>query len=250
MPDANKTKETRRLTDLAARWMDERGFRCVETEVAIKRGWVCDLAGAISPSRTEAQNLKLVKRKPRRSGNREHDRLLMESFEDAYASIPNIVTAGIEVKVNRSDLKRDFKKKWYAPNPVHLLYVVADCWRTCDGLPNHIGLLLETSAGLRCVRPATMSTHEIDTASIVFEISKRRDNFTKHERLREFDRQAREENNDRVNRTRMHNAVGFVAAVLEGKSIEDAMVSYRIRRLTGPLRQKLDDLKCRNSDST
>jgi len=62
--DRNKTDLTHAVTQAAMTWLDERGFKPVETEVEIARGWVADLASAIFPTPTELINLKLIPHRP------------------------------------------------------------------------------------------------------------------------------------------------------------------------------------------
>jgi hypothetical protein len=62
--DHNKTSMTKLVTAAAIRWLDEKGFKPVETEVAVADAWIADIAGSILPTNTELINLKLLKRRP------------------------------------------------------------------------------------------------------------------------------------------------------------------------------------------
>ncbi len=58
----NKTPLTNQITNAVAAWMDNRGFKPVETEVTVAGGWVADLAGVIVPTRGAAPAARLVQR--------------------------------------------------------------------------------------------------------------------------------------------------------------------------------------------
>lgn len=63
--DRNKTELTHKVTAAVYRYLDERGFKPLETEVPICEGWIADLGGVIIPTQSELQELKLLSARPR-----------------------------------------------------------------------------------------------------------------------------------------------------------------------------------------
>lgn len=106
--DRNKSELTHKLTAAAAFWLDEAGFKPVETEVPVCPGWVADLSGVIRPTKTEATRLKLIP--PRGPYSRPN---AWREWCDAFAAIPSLLTAVVEVKTSRSDFIGDHK--WGKP---------------------------------------------------------------------------------------------------------------------------------------
>jgi len=118
MPDANKTDLTRQITAAAAIWLNERGFKPIETEVSVADKWVADLASIGYLTRTEAQRLKLIHRKPAWKQRQGRAR---EEWEHEYLALPAPLTAVVEVKISLSDLGKD--TKWIRAAPARLLYL-------------------------------------------------------------------------------------------------------------------------------
>lgn len=238
MPDANKTDLTRRVTKAAATWLDERGFRPVETEVPVIEGWVADLAGICYPTRTEAQSLKLIDKKPRypemSTGFSEGYHLAIETWDRTYTALPAPLTAVVEVKASPADLARD--TKWGRQLPAHLVYLAIPPNLACgESLDVRWGILVLTASGdVRLHRPPQVNDVAPEqTLSLVCQIAMRRDNFTRHARFRELDRQARSDDNGRINRQRLSKAVEVVLAVLDGKPVDEVIrdSAYREAKL-------------------
>lgn len=232
MPDANKTQLTRQITKLAAEWLDGKGFRPVETEVSVADSWVADVASFCYPTRTEAQQLKLIARKPSETkGDRLHPRdpnTPLEKWDRSYLALPQPITAIVEVKTSLFDFTRD--GKWDQPAPAHLMYVaVPDGLILPAALNEHWGLLVAGPAGgIRLhVFPELREAGINQTLRVICQIAMRRDNVTRHIRSREFDRQAREITNGRINRQRLSSAVEVVLAILDGKPVAEAIQWYR-----------------------
>ncbi len=238
MPDANKTDLTRRITAAAATWLDARGFRPVETEVPAVTGWVADLAGFCYPTRTEAQSLKLIDKKPPyptglTSFSEEYHRVL-EKWERTYAALPLPLTAVVEVKASPADLARD--TKWGRQLPAHLVYLATPPNLVCgESLDARWGMLVLMASGdMRLHRSAQVNDVAIEqTLSLVCQIAMRRDNFTRAARGREFEKQARQTTNTEINRKRLSKAMEVVLAVLDGKPVDDVLrdSAYREAKL-------------------
>jgi hypothetical protein len=248
MPDANKTDLTRRITTAAATWLDQRGFRPVETEVPVIQGWVADLAGLCYPTPTEAQSLKLIDKKPRypdcpgrfgvdseeyRLGMKEY-RLALDEWERTYTALSAPMTAIVEVKASPVDLAQD--TKWGRQLPAHLVYLAIPPSLACDeSLDARWGILVLTASGdVRLHRPPQVNDVAPEqTLGVVCQIAMRRDNFTRHARFRELDRQTRQTDNTKINRKRLSKAVEVVLAILDGKPVDEAIrdSAYREAKL-------------------
>lgn len=219
MSDANKTDETKMITANAARYFAVRGFRPVEAEVYINKGWVADIASAASLTPTEAQRLKLVEKRPfLRAGlttQEHHERYVR--WCDKFDSLPDPITAIVEVKVSISDFARD--NKWRRDAASHLLYaaIPASLKGRID-VPPHVGLLVQCGKSLRCERPPIVRTVALDqVVRLIYAIALRRDNHTRYERFREFERQYREHENDRINRERFSTAFRVCRSLAVGQ---------------------------------
>ena len=131
--DRNKTKLTHDITRAAHQWLDNHGFKPVETEVwmpwdsASNKGWIADLAGVIAPTQTELINMKMIPRPPRYeygkdSGKRNADyKVRREEWEALYRPLSRMMTCLVEVKASRSDFRKD--RKWKMTPPTDLAYV-------------------------------------------------------------------------------------------------------------------------------
>src|SRR5438132_4894673 len=97
-PDRNKTQTTREITAAVITWLDYHGFKPVETEVTVTRGWQADIAGVIDCTEGEAIALHLAPRKPNWRMSDERYQAMREAFESAYRGLPSPTTALIEVK--------------------------------------------------------------------------------------------------------------------------------------------------------
>jgi hypothetical protein len=229
MPDNNKSDLTRRVTEAAALWLSDRGFKPVESEVPVDDCWVADLASACSPTPTEAIKLKLV---PETIA---WDAEGWKSFADRYlgfmTTLGRPVTAVIEVKVSRWDFSSD--PKWNRTPPADLLYLAIPKGLLERKLwPDGWGILefpadRPTACKCRCSRPAPVRSIMVEQAtSLIYEVAIRRDHFTRYERFREFNRQARES----ACRNRMNDAIGAVLDIVEGRrTVEEALGWHGIR---------------------
>jgi len=241
--DANKTGETRRVTELAAQWLAEKGFKPVESEVPIAERWVADVAGFASLTRTESVNMHLVPRRP--SWGKGYQQAY-QIWNEAFEKLPPIITAAIEVKTSRSDFTRD--NKWTRPQPCHLLYVAAPSGllkKIETKIPDNIGILSCTET-IRCTRRASLGQHLTDgeVALFLFQVAVRRDHFTAYERFREFNRQARERHNERTNLARVRDVSRAVMSVVRGeKSPQEALRYYGIKIGNGDAVRELEQLR-------
>lgn len=249
--DRNKTELTHQVTAAAGRWLDEHGFKPVETEVQVAGGWVADLASVIVPTETELQELKLIRRKPRWKENNSEQR---EAWHKEAQELNCMLTCLVEVKTSCSDYRGD--KKWTAVPPTNLAYVAIpyDLAIRADELPIGWGVLEYKENRLSLTRiPDFRKVTAEQQLSVVHEIAIRRDHFTRHERTREFKRQLTANRNESISRTRMTTAIRAVAAVVRGEtqfyagkqphaSIEEALQWHGIKYLSTYDREKLKEL--------
>lgn len=250
MSDANKTELTKRVTAATVLWLEERGFRPVESECSIERGWCADIASIGYLTRTEAKSLKLLEPQPnvwKPGMSTEEYKAAMQPWRDEYAGIPRPVTVAVEVKTSVNDFRRD--NKFTRANPTHLMYLaMVRGMVPLDAIDARWGVLAfdEKDSKVKRVRHATIQVSTIEQAlRVAVEIAMRRDNFTRYERWREFDRQAREHNNERENRHRISAVVSAVLDIQSGKyGIDDAfaMNGCRTKSLSKYLRERLESL--------
>ena len=118
--DENKTALTHRVTATAAAYLDGLGCKPVETEVAIRRGWVADLASYWYPTMTEAKRLGLDRSAAESLGITDHtqiDDILLRVYGDGP------FTVVVEVKTTPADFKRDRRKWECADWPAHICFI-------------------------------------------------------------------------------------------------------------------------------
>jgi hypothetical protein len=222
MSDANKTTLTKEVTEAAVLWLEERGFRPVESEVRCAERWVADLASFCYPTRTEAIKAKFVRR--RKNG---------ESYQEwnlLYEAIPQPLTAIVEVKTSRGDYRSDIKHTLPPPCNMRYFAMPSGLIDVDDIHPGWGVLLYSPGSGIRQVRTPTICMVNQDrTIGVLSQIALRRDAFTRYERHREFFRQAREHNNERISAQRFGDAVRLVLDVASGKTSVDDALRYRGR---------------------
>lgn len=232
IPDRNKTELTCKVTAAAYNWLDERGFKPVETEVSIADGWVADLAGVVSPTLTELQDLKLIKRRPKwnQLGYKEWWAQAKE-----FQRQTGVITAIVEVKTSLSDFRSD--SKWGKPAPAQLAYLAIpqDLPVNMNEWPVGWGLLLYSPVS-GCVRIAASPTlHEIALEQkfrIVHEIAVRRDHHTRYERHRALRKELAATRNEDISLTRMSKALRGMRSVVRGEhgSAEKALEYHGIKK--------------------
>lgn len=224
--DRNKTPLTHEITKAASLWLDERGFKPVETEVAVDRGWVADIASVISPTQTELQKLRLLPSKPSWKSEK------YQVWQDKAATLLRLMTVLVEVKTSRGDFLSDHKRTKASPADLSYLAFPAGLIKS-EEIPTGWGALeYYENAGLRCIRPAVPqdSTKE-QQLSIVYEVAVRRDHRTRYEAQREWRKQDLVERNREKSLTRVRDACKVALEIACGAhdSIEDALRYHRIK---------------------
>jgi hypothetical protein len=229
--DRNKTVLTHEVTAAVAQWMDEHGFKPVETEVTVAAGWVADLAGVIMPTATELIALKLMRRAPKWSQREQR-----MAWESECRTLERIMTALIEVKTSRSDFLGD--KKWALPPPVTVAYVAVPA-----GL---IGQDEWPDGSIKQLRGSSVFTATLEEQlSVTLSIAVRRDHNTRYARLRELQRAKRIQQAEyRIART----AGAIARAMLDILNAKHGTVDltldfHNIKCLkSGYVREQLDEL--------
>jgi hypothetical protein len=234
MNDRNKTAITHDVTQAVAAWMDERGFKPVETEVPMpsssvdEKGWIADLAGVISPTQTELVNLGFLPRKPKwvYPSTEAYRAKLAEWRQKAEAidraSLSGTYTCLVEVKTSRGDFLGD--RKWTADLPVDMAYLAYPKGLISPGeWPELWGVLEFGNDRIRCLRSPTINRSEMQQQfAVTLAIAIRRDHHTRFERWREYQKEQRIEEAETIKHTRLRDLARLLLRVQkgEGESLE------------------------------
>ncbi len=246
--DRNKSELTHNITRNVALWMDGKGFKPVETEVPVDSGWIADVAGVACPTQTELIELKLRKRppkwRPERQVTYENE---YKIWNEARLTIPNPMTAIVEVKTSRGDYMGD--RKWTAAWPANLCYVAMP-----EGMidpmhwPTGWGVILFSQDGgvVRKAFPPTQIqpvAHE-QQLGVVLSIGVIRDHKTRYARLRELQREIRIKEGESTSICRISTAIRFVSSIVGGMEVEAAMNHHYMRfKLPEHVRVELEELR-------
>jgi len=201
IPDRNKTLSTRQITAVVVAWLDEHGFKPVETEVLVAESWQSDIAGLIDCTEGEAIYLRLAPRKPTNWRTSDGYREKREAFVNAYKALPSPLTALVEVKTSLSDLNGD--SKWKRASPTDLRYVAMPLKlleRALAIVPHSWGLMTVTDSGVKIHRYAGLES-DITVEQrfrVAYNVGIRRDHRTRHKVLRESLKSARVVHNREV----------------------------------------------------
>ncbi len=124
--DRNKSTLTHKLTALAAGHLSVMGCKPIETEVQVSPGWIADVAGFTYPTMTEAKRGKLLKKtmvaNPFLNGlgwSRGN------YFAYEYLAKRHLfpLTAVVEVKISKADLKKDIERK-FSTTVANMNYII------------------------------------------------------------------------------------------------------------------------------
>lgn len=254
MADRNKTELTQNITRLAALWLDEHGFKPVETEVRVDKAWVADIAGVCFPTQTELIALKLLRRGPSYNGDwknpdaRIRHNELVRQWREEREKLPERLTALVEVKTSLGDYRGD--PKWERPWPTNLCYVALPAGMVDSvTLPKDWGVMVFSQDGssIRRVfssglRPMTTEQH----LDVIVSVAVARDHVTRYDRLRQFQKEVRLNNVERESISRVQDAVIFVKRILDGKSVEEARSYCRLKaKLPALISRELEELRVR-----
>ena len=259
MNDLNKTPLTHDVTSAVAFWMDEKGFKPVETEVPMPwvkendKGWIADLAGVIVPTQTELINLKLLTRAPKYYlsngyfGNPDEEykpNPAYEKWSEERFIKQRLMTCLVEVKTSRGDFVGD--RKWNLDVPSDLAYLaVPKGLISPDEWPVGWGILEFSENAIRQKRPSFQFTATVEhQRDIILAIAIRRDHNTRYARLREHEREDRQRRNlERINYSirDIHRAI---IDITKGKheSVENVLRYQGIRNVNPWVIKELEQL--------
>lgn len=193
IPDRNKTEITHKVTDATYQWLDNHGFKPVETEVEMPydpahgKCWVANIAAVIVPTQTELINLKLVRRPPQwkyQSSNVGY-REKREAWEAEYAEVSRRMTCLVEVKTSRGDFMGD--RKWKLAPGTDLAWVaISQGVATVSECPEGWGVLVLSGDVMKQIRtPVPRRTTVEQHLSVIYDIAIRRDHRTRYAQQRE-----------------------------------------------------------------
>ncbi len=226
--DQNKTEITKLITAATCFWLDERGCKPVETEVSVAFGWIADIASVISPSNTELQELKLIRRAPKWSKRSER-----EAWESEVLAMVRMMTVIVEVKTSRSDFLGD--KKWTSPPIADLNWISAPSGLIGESeRPSGWGILEYSESRdcmvTRCI-PHIMTTTMEQQRNLIHAVATRRDNQSRYEHIRRISRAHRSEGNERISVARVRDAMRAALSIAHGEhgSVEGALDAHRIK---------------------
>lgn len=223
--DRNKTDLTKHVTRCAVEWLDNHGFKPVETEVLVANGWVADVASVICPTQTELVALKLLGKRPPWGST------MMPAWEAGLLARRRVMTALCEVKTSRSDFVDD--RKWQTEPPTDLAYVAVPsalknlAWQ----LPDTWGVLVVSDECLRLSRtPQDRQATTEQQRDVILQIAIRRDHDTRHERIRAIMRKHRAKQSEQKSSTKIGNLIGIIEHVVNGECTpEEAAARFGTR---------------------
>lgn len=209
--DLNKSQLTQEVTAAVVAWLSQKGFKPVQTEVQIVKGWIADVAAAIVPTNTELQDLKLIRRLPKYNSKDHSVRTAWYKEADTLSERP--YTALVEVKTSRADFTRDHK--WKSPQPTSLAYLATQKGLTKeDEWPDGWGILEFAAGALRCLRPARLVEVSPEMqAGTILSLAMRLHNTVNYAASTAW----RLENKEREKAQRASEIIGGVCSIVESK---------------------------------
>ena len=195
IPDRNKTELTNKVTDAAFLWLNNHGFKPVETEVYMpwstngenQKGWIADLAAVIDPTQTELIELRFAKRPPQyKYGHKNEGYEERRAAWDAeFKKVFRRMTCLVEVKTSRSDFMGD--RKWKLTPPTDLAWVaLAPGIASADECPQGWGILVMRGDQIHQVRvPIPRAATPEEQSFVIYQIALRLDHRTRYAQERE-----------------------------------------------------------------
>lgn len=234
--DRNKTELTHRLTAAAMLFLDEHGFKPVETEVPLdrdvecaRRTWQADIMGVCVPTQTEARLLELIPKRPGRRATEDE----LEAWKQCYRSLPKPITALVEVKTSRADFTGDWK--WKETPPVNLCYLaIPENMLARESYPRG-WFVLEYSGSRQIKLAARGDLHSVSSEQQlrnVLALAVRRDHFTRHARIRVTRRAECLDLGEKTTVGRVSDAMRAVLSIVHGRhnSVDEALFFHNIKK--------------------
>lgn len=237
MVDKNKTPKTHRATAIASAYLDSRGFKPIETEVVVYRGWIADLASFVYPTMTETKKLKLTGYKNILSD-------VKIEYNDFMYRYSSPLTAIVEVKVTKQDFKKDLERKFSGYiYPAHLCYI-AYPKGIIEGPPaGWIGLEMDSECRrlLRVTRPVLRRDKQCyiyihpqnpgDTIDLIANVAIRREHRTRYASMREWVKTYKAKEKERKKQSKVTDCISIISKwVIGDKFYRDKSLRYYIER--------------------
>lgn len=253
--DRNKSDLTHRVTEATYIWLDNHGFKPVETEVEVamsrrtERGWIADLAGVIVPTQTELIEMKMIPRPPRYkcSAKLQDYEKKREEWEALYRPLNRMMTCLVEVKTTRADYLGD--DKWARIPPTDLAFVaIPSGMMKPEEWPTGWGVFeLREDVIVKVRNPAPRVATVTEHLAVIYQIAVRRDHRSRYEESRELQKAQRAEDAIRTSMDRIDKIVDAVRDIAAGRtrwggpleSVEHALRHHGIRN-AGP--RQLEEL--------
>lgn len=227
--DNNKSALTHKITAVCAAYLDKRGFKPIETEVAVCRGWIADLASFVYPSWTERKLLGL----------------------DAKSML-NPVTAIVEVKITRGDFKKDIRRKFNADIlPAHICYLAYPKGMLRDEeIPERWVGLEAKEDGSKILRrkkkqitPAEQKDEQI--IDLIAAVAIRRAHRTRYRELRDYLRMYRAEEREKTIRHKTSHIIQAMVSWLGGDpeaDLKECLKYYGVYKVPKYLDREIEKL--------
>lgn len=237
--DRNKSSLTHRVTRAASLWLDNHGFKPVETEVWLEsgdingKGWIADLAAVICPTQTELINMKMIPRRPPWGKVKE----VREAWEEQYRALDRMMTCIVEVKTSRNDFVRD--RKWKATPPSDLAFIAIPHGIVAESFwPKNWGVLeyrKSTLVKLRNPVPRISTVNE--KLGLIYQIAIRRDHRTRYKVTRQWAKTCRVREAEEKHTNRIGKLINAFEAIASGRinsirtvtSVQQTLEYYGIR---------------------
>lgn len=195
LADRNKTALTHQITQATISWLDNHGFKPVETEVEMPRvgseekGWIADIASVIVPTQTELVRMKMVPSPPRYNYlTKDNDGYMekREKWQALYLTLARRMTCLVEIKASRGDFRGD--RKWRMTPPTDLAFVaVPSGMIKPEEYPENWGVIeLRGDCMVKVSSPVARVATQEQHLHVIYEIAVRRDHRTRYQENREW----------------------------------------------------------------
>lgn len=238
---------TQRVTAAVVLYLFKLGFKPVAAEVGLEGGWCADVAGVITPTPTEAINLKLLGKRPRYAtpDSSEATRRRYAEWEAAYQALPSPITALVEVKTTRGDFLQD--RKWGRTPPTNLCFLaVPKGLIHPEEYPEGWGILECDDVGRPRLARRGRFFHVPLARQLenVLSIAVRLHNATHYAEKNRARKRLRIEDGERKARQTAHKAMSAMIQIVRGElgSVDVVLATHRMADAAKHLRGDLESL--------
>lgn len=254
IPDRNKSELTHKVTEATSQWLDNHGFKPVETEVQVSNSWIADLAGAIDPTQTELIDMRFVPRPPRYEyGGKKNDtyRERREVWEANFKPWFRQMTCLVEVKTSRGDFLND--KKWKATPPTDIAFIAmpSGMMKTTEW-PDGWGVIeLRGDLAVKMRNPVPRVATAEEQLKVIYSIAIRRDHRTRYAQDREQQKEQRIEQAEHRLNHRIDCVIDAVRDIVAGKfrrsgeqitSVEQVLIHHGLRKVRPHSLERLSEI--------